>query len=204
MSRSSEEGGTATGRRRDGQKRTAGGVEAAVEVDGAKDRLQRRGQNGLARASARRLFAAPQPESGPQLQVRRPAGQVGAGDQRRALGRQHADRRLRIRGQEVLGHDQRQGRIAEQRQRLVVGGRRVLVGKGGVGQRALEKGGIVEVVAEPSLEPGDVTRVHPSGAQRFGPARANRDRCRAKWRARQGPSVDVRSRSALGARGEPE
>jgi hypothetical protein len=34
-----------------------------------------------------------------------------------------------------------------------------------VGQRALEEGGIAEAVAEPSLEPGDVIRVHSSGAQ---------------------------------------
>ena len=52
----------------------------------------------------------------------------------------------------MLGNDQAEDRIADERQPVVVGGVRVLVGVGAVGERLLEEPGIGESVSEEIAE----------------------------------------------------
>jgi hypothetical protein len=57
-----------------------------------------------------------------------------------------------MRRQEMLGDDEPERGVTQQRQRFVVRQRRMLVGVGGVRQRALEQRAIVKTVAETTLE----------------------------------------------------
>jgi len=60
----------------------------------------------------------------------------------------------------VLGDDQPQHRVTEEREPVVIRRRRVLVGVRRVREGALEQRRIAETVAEPPLEPGDRVGVH--------------------------------------------
>ena len=55
----------------------------------------------------------------------------------------------------MLGDDQRQHGVTEQRELFVVGARRMFVGERGVGQRADEQRAITKPIAERLLEPAE-------------------------------------------------
>ena len=130
--------------------------QAAVEIDGRHDRLERiRNQ--------RRLFAAPAPFLAASKQEILPEPERGAQPCQRRCGHENGlGLRLAplvIVGELVeqpVGDDQVEHRIAEELHRLVVGhaAARVLMGAGSVRQRMLEQTLVPKHIAEPPLQRG--------------------------------------------------
>ena len=65
----------------------------------------------------------------------------------------------------MLGDDQPEGGVADEGERFLVGQWRVLVGVGGVRERALEERAVAEAMAETRLEGGQARGVERLGGQ---------------------------------------
>ena len=152
-----------------------GGLEAAVLVDRAHQRLERIGQDRALLPAAGLLLAAAEKDPLPQRQPLGHAGQAGLVDHGGALLRQLA---LGVVGkpthQQIADH-QRDDRVAQELQPLVVAARLggPFVQPGLVGQRGLAIGLIPKLVAQALLEPGVAGSavVHGHAARQVYPAR---------------------------------
>jgi hypothetical protein len=114
--------------------------------------LQRGGEDGSGGAAAGLVGAPAEAQQRAELERRRPAGERVVGDEGGPPRRQDAHRRAGVGGEEALGDDQSQRRVAQDRQRVLRGGRRMLGGVGGVGQRAEQERPVSEAMAQPALE----------------------------------------------------
>src|SRR5207245_3213347 len=96
-------------------------LEAGREVYPTWQRLERRREDGFASPSARLLLAATEAHERAEVELGRPAREALARHQLGAAGREHADGRAGIGGEQVLRDDEPERGVAEQRERLVVG-----------------------------------------------------------------------------------
>ena len=97
------------------------GVEPAVEIDGAHQRLQRVGQDRRTRAPAGPLLAAADEEEAPEVERARRPRQPPLAHQRRPRARQIALGAVGEAAHQQIAHHQRQHRVAQKLQPLVVG-----------------------------------------------------------------------------------
>jgi len=133
----------------------ADGVEAAVEVQRGEHCFQGRGEDGVPGTAAAPVLAPAEAEGSGKVEPLRPVGEGAARDQLRAsLGQGTGSLVRRGRPQEV-GDYQPQNRVTQEGQALVVAGRGMLVGPGGMGQGLAQEVGDEEPVTEPVLQGGE-------------------------------------------------
>src|SRR5438309_146994 len=87
-----------------------------LEIDHAEEGLERRGEDGVARAAAGLLLTSPEAEERTEVELGRPAREALARDELGAPRRQDADRGRGVLGEQVLGDDESERGVAEERQ----------------------------------------------------------------------------------------
>src|SRR5712692_7660330 len=92
----------------------AHGGDATLEVDRAQHRLERGGEDRLARAPTREVLAAPETQPRAEVEGEGPAREVGARHQLGAVLREDADGGAGVTGEEVLGYDEGEDGIADE------------------------------------------------------------------------------------------
>src|SRR2546427_616812 len=150
-SRSSAGGGRAgPSRQRQPAAHATPRLEAALEIDRAEQRLERRREDRPARPPARLLLAPPHAHERAEVELGRPAREPLARYQLGPAGREDPDGCAGVGGEQVLRDDEPERSVAEERQRLVIGGGGGLGRGRGGGEGALEGGPGAGTVVEPA------------------------------------------------------
>ena len=146
-----------------------GARQAGIKIQGRKHRLQRGGQQGVLPASTGLLFAPPETQEIPQIDLPRQAGQAALAHQTRAHLRQLALVAVGIAFVQVGRQNQPQDGIPQELQGLVIPC--ILGGLGGVGtmrQRPVEPPGVRKAIPQPLLQQGQA--FGRLGSHHTGPA----------------------------------
>src|SRR6185312_3095971 len=129
-----------------------GGIVAAVEVDGADQRLDRVGQQAGARAPAGGLLSDAEQKMGAEAELLSPGGQARPRDEERLLLRQSPLGVLGILVEQLVRHDRRQHGVAEELEPLVISPGPALAGERLVRQRQLEQVRVLKTIPDDRFE----------------------------------------------------